>query len=372
MDPSDYIELSPKSDVPLVAQLVDQLCWLMAAGKLKPGEMLPTIRELADQLQVNLHTVRQAYQRLQAMELVEVRRRRGTMVLSVDPHKLVQHRRGEPSFLLGVLLPAPASVYRGFTDGVHQAASEHGWMPLIAYTTDNPRIADRYFHQLLAKGVDGLIVVSNPVHVGVRSMEDSLGTLPVVHVDAPHITSNSLLVDSEHAAFLATEHLLAHGYQQVAFIGPPIEWEPVEPSYRGYLRALQAGGVEHDPTLVIEVPDFSQASGQLGVSKLLGLENPPQAAFFASDSLALGAIPELKARGLKLPDEFALTSYNDIEEAGIVTPGLTTASFPAFELGQLAVEKLLKIRSGELKEGGRIVLDTKLVIRGSCGCTQNS
>ena len=79
------LQLNPGSDISLIAQLAQQITWLIAGGELTEGDLLPPMRELAEQLGVHMHTVRQAYQRLEADNLVSIRTRRGTEVLAYDP-----------------------------------------------------------------------------------------------------------------------------------------------------------------------------------------------------------------------------------------------------------------------------------------------
>ena len=84
------LSLNPDSDVSLIAQLSQQIIWLIASGELKAGEKLPPMRDLADLLGVHMHTVRQAYQRLEADGLVSIRTKRGTEVLSYNPDTLAE------------------------------------------------------------------------------------------------------------------------------------------------------------------------------------------------------------------------------------------------------------------------------------------
>lgn len=372
MTTTDQLQLNPTSDVPLVTQLVDQLTWLIASGQVDPGELLPPIRQLAEFLNINLHTVRQAYHRLEQDGLVEVRRRRGTMVLEFDPTKVIRQRSRAQSFLLGVLMPAPAPVYRGLLSGIYAAADEAGWMPLVAYTGDSPLVADRYFHQLIAKGVDGIIVVSVTSLVALLELQRAGSRLPVIHVDSPEATGTSLLANSEQAAFLATEHLIEHGYQNIGFITPPLHWGNVAPCMAGFERAFHAKGKQVPQRHIVEVADFSGASGYQGIHQLLEHAPSAEAAFIASDSLALGALRALRERELSVPADFALASYNDIDEAELVTPPLTTATFPARQLGELAVEELLRSKDMALECQKPIVLETELVVRQSCGCSPTS
>jgi DNA-binding LacI/PurR family transcriptional regulator len=94
----------------------------------------------------------------------------------------------------------------------------------------------------------------------------------------------------------------------------------------------------------------------------------PSGIFGAADVLAIGAMQAIQARGKTIPDDVAVVGYNDIELAALVHPPLTTVSAPAYEMGMQAMTMLLQLHSGRSIEPKRIMLDTELVVRGSCGC----
>jgi GntR family transcriptional regulator len=75
-----YLRLSPNDGVPIYRQIVNQVKYLVASGRLAPGEELPTIRALADQLVVNPNTVARAYRELERDGVVATRRTAGTYV----------------------------------------------------------------------------------------------------------------------------------------------------------------------------------------------------------------------------------------------------------------------------------------------------
>lgn len=364
----EQIHVDPKAEIPLVAQLTQQITWLIASGELQQGDKLPPIREFAQVLGIHLHTVRTAYQRLEADMLVSVRPGRGTIVLPFDSKFITENRPNLPSFLIGVLIPTPAPVYQPYIEAIYHASRNSRWMPIVCYTGDNPLLTEKYIHQLLAKQVDGFIVTSVGTTESFEKVVQIETQPPVVFVDAPHIHQNSILGDHEGAAYQATRHLLNHGHERVALITAPLDWENVIPCYQGYQRALSENGTPLDSNLVIEVPDFMPASGYEGAFELLKRDPPPSAVFIIADGLAIGALQAFNKSGVSVPGDLAMTSYNDIEAAALVTPGLTTASFPAYELGLLAVQRLQDLLTNQDVEEGQVMLESKLIIRQSCGC----
>ena len=99
------LSINPDADVPITTQLVNQISRLIATGKLAKGDQLPTIRLLADELGIHMHTVRAAYQRLEALQLVVIRRRLGTIVSGFDPAAWAAEHERVRSHTIGVLLP---------------------------------------------------------------------------------------------------------------------------------------------------------------------------------------------------------------------------------------------------------------------------
>ena len=368
MDISGQIKVDPRADIPLVAQLTQQITWLIASEALREGEKLPAMRELAQALGIHMHTVRAAYQRLEADMLVSVRPRIGTVVLPFDPNLVAEARPDLPSNLIGVLLPAPVPVYQPFLAGIQEAASADRWLPVICYTGENPLLTGRTIHQLIARHVDGFIVTSTGLSESLLDTLELERTPPIVFVDAPQIKHNSILANTQGAAFQATRHLIEHGHERIGLISAPLDWENVTPCLHGYQQALAEAGVAYDPELVVEVPDFDLHSGYQGALEILQIDPQPTAVFVIADRLALGVMQALRDSGIEIPGEVALASYNDIEGAGLVQPGLTTSTFPAYEMGLLAMRRLKKLLSGKPTEDGPVVLDTHLVIRQSCGC----
>ena len=102
----EHLQIDSNASLPIVAQIQQQITWLIASGNLKAGDRLPPIRELAGQLGVHMHTVRFAYQRLESEGLVSTRRGRGTIILEHDGKLLISPDRNMQSNTLGVLIPS--------------------------------------------------------------------------------------------------------------------------------------------------------------------------------------------------------------------------------------------------------------------------
>ena len=112
------VRVDPDAAVPLATQVSQQLAWLIASGKLRPGDQLPPTRQFSTQLGINLHTVRAAYSQLAADGLVTTHRGRLATVLGYDRTKAAIEAPDLPSFTVGVIIPGFSSFFAPILDGI--------------------------------------------------------------------------------------------------------------------------------------------------------------------------------------------------------------------------------------------------------------
>jgi LacI family transcriptional regulator len=224
------------------------------------------------------------------------------------------------------------------------------------------------YRRVLGSGhLDGVIA-------GSAHLDDSLfpklleNGLPFVLVGRhPDERVNYVDVDNVGGARMAVEHLLRLSHTRIAHITGPLTMAAGEDRLTGYRQALEAQRIAVDEGL-IAVGDYSEASGALGMRRLLAAS--PTAVFAASDVMAIGALKALREAGLRVPQDVALVGFDDVMIATAVEPALTTVRQPIGRLGSMAADLLLDLLEKPPNPTGqavRIVLPTKLVVRDSCG-----
>lgn len=366
-DSSLPLHIDPQSNLPLFAQIRQQVTWLIASGKLKPGDRLPTIRDLADQLGIHMHTVRQAYHALEDDGLVETRPSRGTRVKPYNGKKSASAESAAPSHTIGVLIPNIYTFYDPFLSGVEEVARRMGYMIIVCITRDNEELTLQSIRQLIAKKVDGIVSAST-----MSKFDEPPAVLsaspPFVFTDSPQFQTNSILFDLDNAGFLGTNHLIEHGHKRIAFITAPLVWHNFHDAYKGYQRALAASNLDLEPDSVIQTPAFSLEDGYQAGLQLLQSKNPPRAVFVSGDLMATGVIRALRDNGRRIPQDFAVVSKDNIDIAAALEPGLTTVNLPTYRMGVEAVNMLMRLISKKRLEKKRVVLESELVVRKSCGC----
>lgn len=178
----------------------------------------------------------------------------------------------------------------------------------------------------------------------------------------------SVLVDNGTGMRRLLAHLIAdHGYRRIAFIRGPEANAEAERRYRVYREVMREQGLPVSATLVA-VGDFHRAAGAEAIGQFLdGRGAGIEVVVAASDSMALGAIEALQARGMRVPDDVAVVGFDDVEEARFSTPALTTVRQPLYEQGKRAVQIVLAQLKG-LPVPEQVTLHTELVTRRSCRC----
>jgi LacI family transcriptional regulator len=171
-------------------------------------------------------------------------------------------------------------------------------------------------------------------------------------------------VDNHTTVRELTTHLLVdHGYQRLAFVGTPDGSPDVTVRWEAFLAAHHDLG-RTPPAEPVRV-GLQQSDGVIAAATLLDSAEPPDAVVCANDETALGLMIAALGRGVRVPGDLAITGFDDMPMASLVSPDLTTIRQPVHELASTTA-RLLGDRSPE--PAGDVLLATELVLRGSCGC----
>ena len=175
-------------------------------------------------------------------------------------------------------------------------------------------------------------------------------------------------VDNQGSARQITSHLLRLGHRRVATIAGPSFAHAAVDRLAGYSAAMESFGMRVDDNLVYE-GDFSEASGRAGMRLLL--EHRPDAVFAASDRMAAGALNEISAAGLRVPEDIAVVGFDDIDRAAHMEPPLTTIRQRPQRMGEAALTLLLDLIADPASPPKWVILPTELIVRASCGSLQD-
>jgi DNA-binding LacI/PurR family transcriptional regulator len=329
----------------------------------------PTIKHVAERAGVSTATVSRVLAGGDGVsEELGGRVREAMRTLNYHPNRIARNLRARTTRTIGVVIPNIenpffTSVVRGI-ENVLQAADH---TLLLGNADEDAGHEQVYLRTLRAEGVAGIIFV--PVSDTPAAYRQYLDAgVPFVAIDrSPDGLGIDLVtVANASGARAAVRHLIDLGHRHIGLIGGPTHYSTANERKAGYEEALAAAGLPRPPQLVRH-GDFREAGGYDSMNALLDEAETPTAVFVANNLMVLGAIRAIHERGMRIPSDIAVVGFDDMPWAMSLQPPLTTVAQPTYELGATAARMLL----ARLREPDRpvrhIMLETRLVVRASCG-----
>ena len=220
---------------------------------------------------------------------------------------------------------------------------------------------------------NGLILTSDVAYgsgpADIKAFEAMFGTLPIVTQSVDISGATMFVPDNSEGMRAVVRHLIEeHGYKRIAFICGIQGQVDAEQRFEGYKEELRAHDLRYDEDLVVD-GDYTPESGREAVRILLDERRLRfQALVAANDRVAFGALEALKQRGLRVPEDVAVTGFDDLREAQVTGVPLTTVRQSFYTAGKHALETLLKRINGDTTVPRSIITSTQLLVRWSCGC----
>ncbi|HEX3043517.1 MAG TPA: GGDEF domain-containing protein, partial [Bacillota bacterium] len=219
--------------------------------------------------------------------------------------------------------------------------------------------------------IDGLVIATTVLR-GFISQDQFMAfysrfqSLPVVSIGIPIDGVPSVLINNRTGFKQLLNHLIHdHHKRKIAFIKGPDKHIDAQERFLAYREVLEENGIEFDPDLVAP-GDFTHHLAPQAM-KLLDERKAVYDAIAASnDLMAIEVLRILRERNIRVPEQMAVTGFDNGVKAKYMNPSLTTVKQPIYEQSQKALEMVLELIQG--KQPGNVVLDTEMVIRESCGC----
>ena len=172
----------------------------------------------------------------------------------------------------------------------------------------------------------------------------------------------AMTMGDELLAGKATDHLIELGHTRIGFIAGPDEYSLAGWRVDGWREAMANADLDCDGLLA--KGDFGFESGLAAARDLLGRENPPTAIIASSDQMTLAALEVAKERGLKVPRDLSLVSFDNTPVVRFTTPALTALDQPISATASRAVDLLIDARKNGAPDQP-VVVEGELIVRGS-------
>lgn len=303
--------------------------------------------------------------------------------LGYRPNPLARSLRSQRSNIVGVMVfditdPFCTPILRGLENALYQS----NYLSLLADAHNETNRFERYLEMLLDRRVEGLIIIANWLVTDIKILADlTEKQVPTVVAgrEVDFDLTNTVSVDNEGGAALALEHLHRLGHREIAFLRGPKALTSSGQRWKGIRSYAQSAGIVLDPKKIEELPESQDANSsfEAGVhltTELLRRGKPFTALVAYDDITALGALRALKKRGLRVPEDCSVIGFDDVAQAGLAIPSLTTVRQPMEAMGAMSAGIVLDaIKAADLKRSIPVVrrkIGAELIARESTRALQ--
>lgn len=368
----EAIQVRRSRDLAIHQQIAEQIERLITAGRLMPGQQLPTHKEMAQLLAVHPMTVGKSYGQLQSQGVISQQRGRGTFVGDVEPaHK---------DFV--VLMPpwaeysqdiATAFSHQQFLGGIEEACREHhAHLRVLTVPTELDDEGLAYWSSHIRKHHSG-VLTAMPKHQPLLSRLTADGFPALLyHRSAEFPNISNCIFGWYESLELATEHLIKQGRKRITYLGPIIaEPIPNHDGFDGFLAALGAGAMPYYPNLSVRFAQFAnpaeiaQAVEEAILSGRIGDAIVCHAAM--QQEVGATCVRLLQRHGKRVPEDVAVVGFDDDIAASSTDPPLTWVPIPRYEIGKQIVQMIHRLIQDPTCAPLRTTFVPRLVPGRSCG-----
>ncbi len=251
---------------------------------------------------------------------------------------------------------------------IERTLNRHGFITFLSNSDESVDRQDWFLQTVRQHNIDGIIICP---------AEDSKASdfqaildwgIPCVFASRyiPEITADYVGTDNLLGMKLATSHLIGLGHQRIAMIGGLTRASTGRDRVAGYLEALKAAGIKRDDRLIVP-SRLTRDEGKRIITDLLKMKKPPTAAVCGNDVIAFGVMLGLQAKGMLAGRDFSLIGFDDVPEAALWEPALSTVQVQQDAIGEAAADLLLKRLADRNKPASRVIVNPSLLIRRTCG-----
>lgn len=291
--------------------------------------------------------------------------------LNYRPNYMARSLRNQRSQTIGVLVPEISEGYAsGVLSGIEDHLRSHGYFYLVASHRSRQDLFEQYSNLLEDRAVEGFILVATPL-----TAPPNLPTVAVAgHQELEGVTN--LVLDHDHAAQQALEHLTGLGHEHIAFFkGHPNSSDTVD-RWRSIERCAHQLGLPLHPELNLQLsrtpteaftPEDAYQEGYAFGLELLHSGVGFTSLFAFNDVSAIGAMRAFLDAGLRVPEDVSVVGFDDIQSSAFLNPSLTTVRQPLRQMGQLAAQNLLeRLATGQPPQSW-LTVEPELIVRSSTG-----
>lgn len=287
--------------------------------------------------------------------------------LEYRPNAVARGLASKKTTTVGVIIPDISNnLYAELVRGVEDIATMYKYNIILANSDQNEERELSLFDAMLAKQVDGIVMMSDQVTANIQKAIDA-SPVPIVLAGSVDEIKEmpSVNIDYAQAAYEAVKKLIDNGHTKIAFVSGPHSFTITKYKLEAYKKALTDAGIVVDERYIVE-EEGHYDSGIEAFNELNALnEESPTAYFAGSDELAIGIIHAAQDAGKNIPGDIEIISFENSKLARMVRPQLTSIVLPLYDIGAVSMRYLTKLLNKESVEETSIILPHRIEVRDS-------
>lgn len=350
---NDTLQYSLKGD-----RLREDLLRHINSGAVKVGDIILPLRKLAEKYGVSYLTAQRVVEELDEKGILKRFQGKGTFVVGKpdtgqNSITVVTH---DSTSLARKNNPLAWFATANILEGIKEEAPRYGFTLKMAVVYEERR-----------KSIDDQsIIMFEAFPSEIEALKGKKIPYVIVNPIDARIRHPKIICDDSLGTHQAAIHLLSLGYRKIAYFGPHKDNIHFSPRYQGFLSALSELEIKPRKQIVEDTGDSLNA--YIAMSDYLKENALPEAIVAATDLRAIGVMKALARRGIKVPEDVAIVGFDDIEDAALASPPLTTIAKPRKEIGCEAVRFIAAwLHNPDRTPPSQVLLKPRLVIRESCG-----
>lgn len=274
-------------------------------------------------------------------------------------------RKCETNNILAILPSTEHTVYSDIIKGMQDAAYPNYD---ILLSTSNSYLGTemRLLEMLFNRTVDAVVLLGTQLDAQTLNDLNKRYNIALCCERVSDAKVLTVTINDEEAAYDAVKMFLEKGKTKIGLVTTGGHTDALSSVDRekGYIRALSEYGIKAEEKYIYRC-SYDYSDGREALKYFLSLDETPQAIFCISDLLAAGVIKQALKEGIDVGNELEVCGFDNISLSEMYNPGITTVAQPGYEMGRTVINKLLENLHSTVKNNDMIILEHKLVIRGS-------
>ncbi|TCU43771.1 LacI family DNA-binding transcriptional regulator [Curtobacterium sp. PhB146] len=331
--------------------------------------MAVTLADVAARAGVSITTASRVLARSRAVSPgVQAAVERAASELGYAGNGVARALRRQRTDAVGMVVPSIRNpFFTALVDAVERTLQSTGRVLYLCDARDDVDVEARHLRSLVARGVDGIVVSPCADGRSTAAVVEAAARVPLVQLDrhVPEPVADWVGLDDRAAMDLVVGRLAERGTRSAGFVTASVANSSTRERAAGFAAACERAGIRTDPRWTV-TGSFTIADGIAAGSRFVGLgAHRPEAVVCADDLLAIGVSHALRAAGVGIPSDVAVTGLDDLEFAPYVSPPLTTVRQPTERMAEEVLRLLDRDPTDGRAPGTRVALPPTLVVRES-------